>query len=156
HIPAGGGRSLPNILDRAGPLRAASARDGESLVPGRVYVCVADHHLLLGDGHVHVRRGPRENGHRPAADPLFRSAARYYGPRVVAVVLSGTLSDGTAGLQAVRQQGGVAVVQDPSDALYDGMPRSALDHVGADHQATATEIGSLLAKLAHEDAPEPA
>jgi two-component system chemotaxis response regulator CheB len=151
HIPADGGNALPAILDRAGPLHAAAAVDGELLRAGRVYVCSADHHLLLGDGRVLVRRGPRENGHRPAVDPLFRSAARYYGTRVVAVVLSGTLSDGTAGLRAVRAQGGVAVVQDPSDAIYAGMPASAIETVGADHVVPTAAIGSLLDALADEE-----
>jgi two-component system chemotaxis response regulator CheB len=148
HMPAGGGSALSTILDRAGPIPATTAIDGEPLEGGRVYVCSGDHHLLLGDGQVLVRRGPRENGHRPAADPLFRSAAHYYGPRVVGVVLSGTLNDGTAGLQAVRQQGGLAIVQDPADAVYPGMPRSALDQVGADEVVPAADMGPLLAKLA--------
>jgi two-component system chemotaxis response regulator CheB len=148
HVPAGGGRALAAILDRAGPLPAAAAVDGEPLVGGRVYVCVADHHLLLTDGHIGVRRGPRENGYRPAADPLFRSAARYFGPRAVGVVLSGMLNDGTAGLAAIRRQGGTAVVQDPQDALYEGMPVSALENVGVDHVVPAAAIGPLLAELA--------
>src|SRR4051794_23232341 len=133
HMPPTGGQTLPRILQRAGHLPASSARDGEALRPGHIYVCVGDHHLLVANGHVHVRRGPTENGSRPAADPLFRSAARYYGARVIGVILSGTLSDGTAGLLAVRQRGGIAVVQDPDDALYDGMPRSALAYVDVDH-----------------------
>ena len=153
HMAAGSGGALPGILDRAGPLRAISAVDGQELVPGRVHVCVADHHLLVGEGHLHVRRGPRENGHRPAADPLFRSAALYYGPRAIGVVLSGNLSDGTAGLLAIRRQGGVAVVQDPVDALYDGMPMSALEYVGADHVVPAVEIGPLLNRLVKEALP---
>jgi two-component system chemotaxis response regulator CheB len=119
-----------------------------------VYVCTGDHHLLVGNGHVHVSRGPRENGHRPAVDPLFRSAARYYGPRVIGVILSGTLSDGTAGLLAVQQRGGTTVVQDPADALYDGMPQSALGYVDADHVVPATEIGPLLARLCATEVPD--
>src|SRR5262249_45908004 len=118
---------------------------------GHVYVAVADNHLLLGDGHMHVRRGPRENGHRPAADPLFRSAARYYGPRVVGVVLSGALSDGTPGLHTIRRRGGVSVVQDPDDALYDGMPTSAIEEVGADYVLPSSEMGPLLAKLSLDE-----
>lgn len=153
HIPAEGGHSLPRILDKAGPLTADGAVDGEALQPGRVYVCRADHHLLLGDGRVRVRRGPRENGHRPAVDPLFRSAARYYGTRSIGVVLSGTLSDGTAGLGAIRRAGGLAVVQEPSDALYDGMPSSAIDIIGADHIVPAAALGPLLSELAQEHAP---
>jgi two-component system chemotaxis response regulator CheB len=156
HLAPGGGGALPAILDRAGPLEVQAALDGEPLKTGRVYAAVADHHLLVGNGHVHVRRGPKENGHRPAVDPLFRSAARYYGPRVTGVVLSGTLSDGTAGLQAIRRQGGVAVVQDPSDALYDGMPTSALHEVGADHIVAAVELGPLLDRLVREEVPEEA
>jgi two-component system chemotaxis response regulator CheB len=151
HIPPGGGQALPHILERAGALPASTAVDGESLRGGRIYVCAPDHHLLLGDGRVLVRLGPKENGHRPAADPLFRSAARYYGPRVVGVVLSGTLSDGTAGLQAVRSQGGIAVVQDPDDAMYPGMPTSAIEEVGADHVLSAREIGPLLAALVEDE-----
>ncbi len=151
HMPPSGGSTLATILARSTSLPVASAVDGERLVPGRVYVCLGDHHLLVGRGHVHVRRGPRENGHRPAADPLFRSAATRYGPRAIGVVLSGTLSDGTAGLGAIRRMGGVAVVQHPDDALYAAMPKSALEYVGADHVVPATEIGPLLGRLAQEE-----
>ena len=154
HVGAhGGGRSLAAILDRAGPLPAVPAVDGERLRAGRIYVCVADHHLLLADGHVRVRRGPKENGNRPAADPLFRSAARYFGPRVIGVVLSGTLSDGTAGLAAIKRQGGIAVVQHPDDAIYDGMPTYAIDHVEIDHVRKAADLGPLLADLVREEVP---
>jgi len=149
-MPANGGRSLPAILARSTGLRVQAADDGEALAPGRVYVCVGDKHLLVGEGHVHVRNGPRENGHRPAVDPLFRSAARFYGARVVAVILSGTLSDGTAGLHAVKRRGGVAVVQDPKDAMYDGMPASAIEYVRADYVVPAKEIGPLIARLVKE------
>jgi two-component system chemotaxis response regulator CheB len=156
HISPTSGVALPMILDRSGPLPASAARDGEPLRPGHIYVCVADHHLLLSDGYVRVRGGPRENGYRPAADPLFRSAARFFGPRAIGVVLSGTLSDGAAGLAAIRTEGGLAVVQDPADALYPGMPSHALEWVSADYVATATEIGPLLARLVcepvHDDA----
>src|SRR4051812_33372881 len=151
HIPAQSGDALPKILDRATSLPVANARHGERLRGGHVYVASPDHHLLVGDGHLHVRRGPRENGHRPAADPLFRSAALHFGPRVVGVVLSGTLSDGAAGLVAVRRQGGVTVVQDPGDALFNGMPLSALEAVAVDHVLAAAQMGPLLAALALED-----
>ncbi|HEX4492679.1 MAG TPA: chemotaxis protein CheB [Acidimicrobiia bacterium] len=149
HMPARGGSALPAILDRAGPLPARAAVDGEPLRSGRVYVCVGDRHLLLHRGRVLVRAGPRENGSRPAADPLFRSAARYFGERVIGVVLSGSLSDGTAGLSAIRRQGGVGVVQDPDDALYSEMPRHAIE-AGADHIVPAVEIGPLLSRLVKE------
>jgi two-component system chemotaxis response regulator CheB len=149
HMAARGGSALPAILDRAGPLNAVAAVEGEPLRAGRVYVCVADRHLLLHDGHVMVRGGPRENGYRPAADPLFRSAARYFGERVIGVVLSGSLSDGSAGLSAVRRQGGVGIVQDPDDAVYPDMPRHAIE-AGADHVVPAAEIGPLLGRLVKE------
>jgi two-component system chemotaxis response regulator CheB len=147
HMAPAGGAALAKILDRAGPLPAVAATDQAPIEPGKIYACVADHHLLVGDGHLHVRRGPRENGNRPAVDPLFRSAAYYYGEDVIGVVLSGTLSDGTAGLQTIRRRGGIAVVQEPTDALYPGMPASALEYVGADHVVPAAQLGALLADL---------
>ena len=150
HMPPSGGRSLPAILARSTELMVKASEDGERLQRGRIYVCVGDKHLLLAEGHVHVRSGPRENGHRPAVDPMFRSAARFYGARVIGVILSGTLSDGTAGLHAVKRRGGVAIVQDPEDAMYDGMPSSAIEYVHPDHVVPAKEIGPLLDQLVRE------
>src|SRR5262249_7731243 len=115
---------LPGLLNGAGPLPAAAAQDGEEVKPGRGYVARPHHHLRLGAGRVRVTRGPKENRFRPAVDPLFRSAALAYGPRVVGVVLSGGLDDGAAGLWAVKTRGGVAVVQDPGEARYRSMPES--------------------------------
>lgn len=150
HISPGAGTALPNILDRAGPLPAAVAVDRELIKPGRVYVCRPDHHLLVGDGHLHVKRGPRENGHRPAVDPLFRSAAYYYGPAVIGVVLSGSLSDGTAGLHTIRRLGGLAIAQDPADALYPGMPSSAIEYVGVDHIVPAAQVAEVLVEAVRQ------
>ena len=147
HLPATGTSALPEILRRHGPLPAAHVKDGEPILPGRVYVAPPDHHVLLRSGHVHLSRGPRENGHRPAIDPLFRSAAREYATRVIGLVLSGALDDGTAGLLAIKSRGGTTVVQDPADALYPGMPGNALAHVQVDHVAAAPSIGKLLARL---------
>jgi two-component system, chemotaxis family, protein-glutamate methylesterase/glutaminase len=126
HVPASGGGSLPGILDRAGPLPAAAAVDGEPIQPGRVYVAPPDRHLLVIKDTVRISRGPRQNGVRPAADPLFRSAALYAGPRVTAVVLSGALDDGALGCATVERLGGRVVVQDPDEAEYGSMPRSAI------------------------------
>ena len=145
---------LPDILSRSGRLPAAHARDGESIQPGRIYVAVPDCHLLLNHGEVNLRRGPKENMHRPAVDPLFRAAARAYGPRVVGVILSGGLDDGTAGLLAIKRHGGIAVVQDPSTAATPGMPASACGNVDVDYILPVSEIASLLVQLAHERAPE--
>ena len=155
HVPSTGTSALPGILSRSGPLPAGHVKDGEPIEHGRIYVAPPDHHLLVVAGHVHLTRGPHENGHRPAVDPLFRSAAREYATRVVGVVLSGALDDGTAGLVAIKSQGGVTVVQDPEDALYPGMPASALEHAEVDHVLPAASIGALLARLATEPAGEP-
>lgn len=154
HMPAGGVSALAHILDRAGPLSSSQARDGESIATGHIYVAPPDHHLLVRRGHVALVRGPRVNSHRPAVDPLFRSAARAYGPRVVGVVLSGALDDGTAGLLAVKMRGGVAVVQSPDDALFSGMPSSALDIVEVDHCVPVAEIPPLLSSLARQQIDE--
>jgi two-component system chemotaxis response regulator CheB len=152
HLPATGTSALPDILSRHGPLAAAHVKDGEPIENGRIYVAPPDHHLLLRSGHVHLTRGPRENGHRPAVDTLFRSAAREYATRVVGVVLSGALDDGTAGLLAIKSRGGVAVVQEVNDALYPGMPVSALGHVQVDHVLAVASMGELLARLTAEPA----
>jgi two-component system, chemotaxis family, protein-glutamate methylesterase/glutaminase len=155
HLPATGTSALPEILRRQGPLPAAHVKDGEPIRPGRIYVAPPDHHVLLRTGHVHLSRGPRENGHRPAIDPLFRSAAHEYAAKVIGVVLSGALDDGTAGLVAVKSRGGVAVVQDPADALYPAMPGSALEHVQVDHVVAAASMGKLLARLLADLAEPP-
>jgi two-component system, chemotaxis family, protein-glutamate methylesterase/glutaminase len=154
HLPATGTSALPDILSRHGPLAATHAKDGEPIENGRIYVAPPDHHLLLRTGHVHLTRGPRENGHRPAVDTLFRSAARGYATRVVGVVLSGALDDGTAGLAAIKSRGGIAVVQEAKDALYPGMPGSALEHVQVDHVLAVASMGELLARLTAEPVRE--
>lgn len=150
HFPASSVSVLPSILQRAGPLSAAHAAQGEAIQCGRIYVAPPDHHLLVNSGQLTLTRGPRENGHRPAIDPLFRTAAKTYGPRVIGVLLSGTLDDGTAGLMMIRKHGGLAVVQDPADALYPGMPSNAIEQAGADHVVPVKEMGSLLARLVAE------
>lgn len=126
HMPATGGAFLPDILSRAGPLPVSAATDGERLRLGHAYVAPPDRHLLVADDAVRLSRDPSQNSHRPAADPLFFSAARTCGPRTIAVVLSGTLDDGAAGAAAVERCGGLVVIQDPKDSAYDGMPRAAL------------------------------
>lgn len=141
---------LPKIISRHSELPAANASDNEVIESGRVYVAPPDHHLLLEDGFVRVAQGPKENRFRPAVDPLFRSAAYIYGPRVIGVVLTGTLDDGTAGLWAIKERGGVAVVQDPSDAMFPDMPLSALTHVVVDHRVPLSGLADLLVRLTSE------
>ena len=133
-------------------MRVTTAKEGEPVERGRVYVAPGDHHLPLDDGMIRLGRGPRENMTRPAVDPLFRSAAAGYGPRVIGVVLSGQLNDGSAGLAAVKQCGGLAVVQSPSDAEADEMPRNALQCCDVDYKAPLSELGALLAQLVQQPA----
>jgi two-component system, chemotaxis family, protein-glutamate methylesterase/glutaminase len=150
HVPPYSKSILATILDRVGPLPATTAKDHETIQPGRIYVARPDCHLLVKRGHVRLTRGPKENTTRPAIDPLFRTAARYYGRRVIGVVLTGTLDDGTAGLLAVKSRGGIAIVQDPADAFYSGMPQSALDNVAVDYCLPLAEIPAALVRLASE------
>lgn len=147
---------LPRVLTRRmRGMRAVHPREGDRLRHGAIYVAPPDHHIMLGpEERIQVRRGPRENGARPAIDPLFRSAAGdSYGARTIAVVLSGYLDDGSAGLYAVRRRGGIAIVQDPEDALAEDMPLHALQYAGADYTLPANQIGKKLIELVggHED-----
>ncbi|MBV9772577.1 MAG: chemotaxis protein CheB [Gemmatimonadetes bacterium] len=153
HMAPSGPGLLPRILQDGCALPVSQAQDGESVVPGHVYVARPDHHLTLDEGRVRVTHGPRENHSRPAVDPLFRSAALAFGPRVIGVVLTGRLDDGSAGLWAVSARGGTTVVQDPDDAAYPSMPRSALRYVDIDHVATADELAPLLVRLTGEPFP---
>src|SRR5262245_57835349 len=152
HTPPHAPSILPRLLTQAGPLPATHARDGEAIEPGRLYMAPPDFHLLLTPGAVRVVHGPTENLCRPAIDPLFRSAAATYGPRVIGVILTGSLSDGTAGMVAVKQRGGVAVVQDPADALFPGMPRNVLKYVEVDYCLPLSELAPALARLVAQPA----
>ena len=146
---------LAGILDRAGPLPASHAADGEPARPGRVYVAPPDRHLLLVGDSLRLSRGPHENLTRPAVDPLLRSVAVARGPRAVGVVLTGLLNDGASGLRAVKRCGGVAVVQDPDDAAYPDMPRAALAAVGedrVDHRPPLADLGATLGRVVREPA----
>jgi two-component system chemotaxis response regulator CheB len=154
HLPHDARSSLPEILSRSGPLPAAHAKDGEVFERGRIYVAPPDRHLLLEDGRVRLERGPSHNRLRPAADPLFGSAARAHGSRVVGVVLSGALDDGTAGLARIKRRGGVAIVQDPSTALYPGMPESALAHVAVDRVVPIHQMAAAIEEAVRGPAPD--
>jgi two-component system chemotaxis response regulator CheB len=145
HIGAEGPSVLPQILERSGPLPVREASDGELLRPGTIYTAVPDHHVLVDeDKTLRLVRGPRENRHRPAIDPLFRSAALAFRSRCIGVILTGTLDDGTAGMLAVKKGGGVAIVQDPAEAMYPSMPQSVLDFVKVDY---VLPLAGIAAKL---------
>lgn len=144
HIAPGSHSALANILERAGPLPCRPARDGDYLRLGRILVAPPDRHLMIEGDRARLTVGPRENGHRPAVDVLFRSASAARHGRVVGVVLSGTRDDGTAGLAAIKANGGATVAQDPEEALYPGMPASALAHVVVDAVAPSEQIAGVV------------
>jgi two-component system chemotaxis response regulator CheB len=152
HIPAQGIGILSTLVSAAGKLPVCQAEDGLPIERGHIYLGAPDHHLLVSEGHMILGRGPRENMVRPAIDPLFRSAALHYGPRVIGVVLSGLLSDGAAGLNAIKRCGGMALVQEPSEAVADEMPLRALEATTVDLCVPSAKIGDVLSDLVREEA----
>ncbi|MFL5896007.1 MAG: chemotaxis protein CheB [Thermoleophilaceae bacterium] len=151
HVASSGTSVLPQILSRAGMLPAVFPADGDELRRGQVYVAPPDFHMLVDDGHVRLSRGPRENGHRPAADPLFRSAARSRGERVIGVVLSGLLDDGAGGLRFIKQHGGATVVQAPEDAMFAGMPKAAIEATAVDRVVPIDAMATALCELVEQE-----
>jgi two-component system chemotaxis response regulator CheB len=154
HQPATHAGQLADMLSQRGPLPASHPLHGEKIAPGRIYLAAADTHLLVREGVMEVVRGAKENGHRPAADPLFRSASVAYRSRVVGVVLSGFQDCGTAGMMSIKARGGVSVVQAPETAVAPDMPRSVLARVPVDHVVEPPELAGLLARLATMKAGE--
>src|SRR5688572_24313817 len=154
HIPPDVLGILPQILSRHSKMTIANALDNEPIVFNRVYVAPPDHHMMIERGRVRLVRGPKENRFRPAIDPLFRSAAYSYGSRVIGIILSGALDDGTAGLWTVKQFGGTSIVQDPQESEVPGMPESALRSVNVDHKVTIKEMTQVLKRLVLEPATE--
>jgi two-component system chemotaxis response regulator CheB len=146
--------ALPEILNSAGRLPASHAIHGEGILPGHIYVAPSDNHLTLQKGKLSVVRGPKENGHRPAVDPLFRTAARAYGARVIGVILTGALDCGTGGLMTIKSLGGVTVVQDPKEAFCPDMPQSAIDHVKVDYILPISGMAPLLERVSREQVKE--
>src|SRR5687768_8867078 len=147
HIPPSSPSNLPAILTRAGLLHAKHPKDGEKIKPGQIYVAPPDHHVLLEGGNILVKKGPEENRFRPSVDALFRSAAYVYGPRVIGIVLSGLLNDGTSGLWSIHRLGGITIIQQPTDAEFPSMPLNVLDYVKVDYSTSASHMGLLLKKL---------
>jgi two-component system, chemotaxis family, protein-glutamate methylesterase/glutaminase len=156
HIAPSSPSALARILARCGPLRCRQADDGDELRAGEILVAAPDHHLVIEDNRVRLTTGPRENCHRPSVDALFRSAAHARRNRVVGVVLSGNRDDGTAGLASIKAAGGAAIVQDPADALYPGMPSSALASVAVDAVVPAERMAEAIAAMVNTgDPPSP-
>jgi two-component system, chemotaxis family, protein-glutamate methylesterase/glutaminase len=156
HIAPNAPSMLASILARAGPLPARAAFDGDALPNGVILVAPPDRHLIVVDEHVHLDAGPRENGHRPAVDALFRSAAEARGPRVIGVVLSGSRGDGAVGLAAVKLRGGLTIVQDPSEALYAEMPAAALAQVAVDAVVPSEQVAQTIVAMVTGEDPPPA
>jgi two-component system chemotaxis response regulator CheB len=157
HMAADMPSYLPQILSNAGPLRAIHPQDGQLIEQGVIYIAPPDHHMIIEDQKILIKKGPKENNFRPAIDALMRSAAYWYKNRVIGVVLTGYLSDGTSGLWSVKQFGGSTVIQDPLDALYPDMPRNVLKYVDVDYVLPLSEIAPLiveLAKVQPQEAPE--
>ncbi|MEK9284179.1 MULTISPECIES: chemotaxis protein CheB [unclassified Bradyrhizobium] len=150
HIPAQGIGILSTVASSAGKLPVRQAENGMKIEPGQVILGAPDHHLLLSEDRVFLGRGPRENMVRPAIDALFRSAALHHGPRVIGVLLSGLLSDGAAGLNAIKRCGGMTVVQDPMDAISDEMPRRAMEATTIDLCVPGATMGDVLSELVKE------
>jgi two-component system chemotaxis response regulator CheB len=154
HVQADARSYMPQLLSRAGRLPAEHVEDNQRIENGRILIAPPDYHILIEDSRVRLSHGPKENRHRPAIDPLFRTAAEEYDSRVIGVILTGTLDDGTMGLKAVKDAGGITIVQDPNDALYPDMPRNALQIVGPDFALPMEEIRSLLPRLIGEPVKE--
>jgi len=150
HFPSGALSVLPQILSRHSAVHVAHAADRDRLEAGRVYVAPPDRHTLITDDVLSLTAGPRENGVRPSADVLFRSAAVSCGPAIIGVILSGMLDDGAAGLAAIKRHHGMAIVQDPDDATFPGMPEAALRAVTPDHVVPIASMAALLTKVATE------
>jgi two-component system chemotaxis response regulator CheB len=153
HIPPHTKSFLPEILERSGSYKAVHPKDGETIQEKCIYVAPPDHHLLIEEDKVVVRKGPKENRFRPSIDALFRSAAYVYGSRVIGIVLSGALDDGTSGLWTIKRLGGIAIVQEPNEAFYPDMPLNVMEYVKVDYVAPVCEIGKLIEALAQEYAP---
>jgi two-component system chemotaxis response regulator CheB len=156
HFPRSSLSVLPKVLNRAGTLPATHPADGETIRSGRIYVAPPDFHLLLTPNGMRLVRGPTENGNRPAIDPMFRSAAVTFGPRVIGIVLTGSLDDGTAGLMAITRRGGLGVAQDPEEATFSSMPASAISNGAVHHTLSIADMAPLLQRLTRETVDLPA
>jgi len=155
HLSSTAPSYLPKILSSAGPLKATHPADGELIRFGHIYIAPPDHHLLVESDRILVKRGPKENRFRPSIDALFRSAAYSFGARVIGVVLTGLLDDGTSGMWTVKRLGGIGIIQDPEEAMYPSMPNNVLEYVEVDHRVSITELAPLLCQLTEKVAAEP-
>lgn len=154
HIPSNAPSLLPAILARESRIAVDHAVDGEIIRRGRVYVAPPDHHLLIEEDRVKLVRGPKENLHRPSIDALFRSAARWAGPRAIGVVLTGARDDGKVGMRAIQKRGGITIVQDPAEAPFPSMPLSVMQDIEVDFSLPLREIAPSLNELSRQQADD--
>jgi two-component system chemotaxis response regulator CheB len=150
HLAADWKSLLPEILTNVGPLQACHPKDGQPMLPGNIYIAPPDHHILVENDHILVKKGPKENRFRPSIDALLRSAAFSHGAGVIGVILTGMLDDGTSGMWSVQRMGGTTIVQDPADAMYPSMPSSVLQYVDVDYSLPLDQISSLLIELTNK------
>ena len=155
HFPSYGVSFLPDILNRITALPVVHPQTGEPIQPGHIYIAPPDYHLLVHADTIELSRGPKENGHRPAIDIMFRSAAKAYGPKAIGVVLTGMLDDGTSGLNAIKAEGGVALVQEPAEATFRSMPESAIANVAVDRVLPLADLAKEIAVLTADPASPP-
>ena len=151
HFHENHGTVLPQLLSHAGPLPGVLATDGAPIEPGRFYVAPPGFHLLLGEKGMNVMRGPRENRFRPSIDVLFRSAAVVFGPRTVGVILSGTMDDGKAGMEAIRRANGRTLMQSPEDSLFPQLPLNTLKAIPIEHCLPVPGLARMLAEVVREE-----
>jgi two-component system, chemotaxis family, protein-glutamate methylesterase/glutaminase len=147
-------RPLLDKLKKESKLIVKIPDHGENIKNGHIYVAPPDHHMLVKKSEILVVRGPRENRYRPSVDMLFRSAAAHFKSKVIGIVMTGMLDDGTSGIEAIKKSGGISIVQDPENAEWPDMPQSALRNAKIDFHAPAEEIGKLLEKLIYEPVNE--
>lgn len=147
HIPAYSPSSLPDILSRCSSFKAIHPKDGEKIQEKTIYIAPPDHHLLIEDKKVLVKKGPKENRFRPSIDALFRSAAYSFGPRVIGIILSGVLDDGTSGMWTIKRLGGFTIVQDALEAMHPQMPLNVQEFVDVDHSIPVAEMCKVIEQI---------
>jgi two-component system chemotaxis response regulator CheB len=149
----GVGKYLFQRLQENTTLPCNAGRNGEPIKKGAIYIAPPDEHMLLARGQVVIGKGAPENRWRPSINNLFRSAAASYSGRVIGIILTGMLDDGTSGMSSIKRSGGITVVQDPNEAEYPDMPLSVLDNVDVDHNVSLAQMGELLKEIISNTEP---
>jgi two-component system chemotaxis response regulator CheB len=138
---------IASILQKSTDLNCVTAEDGAMLQKGFLYLAPSGYQLMIKDNRIMLTQGPYENKYRPSIDVLFRSAALYFRNRVIGIILTGLLEDGTSGMTAIKKGGGICIVQDPLDASFSDMPESVLNKIKPDFILPVEEICDVINKL---------